>query len=210
MRRARLLTATAVAMTVLGLVACAPEGPGDASGTPTATVAPTATPTATPTPTPTIVPGADIELPGSCEPIYSSAMLALLNAENPPLNDPGVSMFSTGIEAVYNMIEEVSASGDSIRCTWGKPSESGLATNVSIVTAAQAATVQSALEASGLDCAPYRSGTLCRIVIDNSQEEYGNVYGETHYLAGNGWVATNWLNFAPEGYTEDIVATLWG
>ena len=27
---------------------------------------------------------------------------------------------------------------------------------------------------------------------------------------GDGWVSTAWINFAPEGYTEDIVATLWG
>jgi hypothetical protein len=34
--------------------------------------------------------------------------------------------------------------------------------------------------------------------------------GESHFVRGDGWVTTAWINFAPEGYTEDIVSTLWG
>ena len=39
-------------------------------------------------------------------------------------------------------------------------------------------------------------------------EEYTS--GETHYIGGGGWVSTAWINFHPDGYTEDIVDTLWG
>ena len=34
--------------------------------------------------------------------------------------------------------------------------------------------------------------------------------GETHYVGDGAVVTTAWINFAPEGYTEDVVATLWG
>ncbi|MDQ1129142.1 hypothetical protein [Microbacterium sp. SORGH_AS_0888] len=33
--------------------------------------------------------------------------------------------------------------------------------------------------------------------------------GETHFLRGNGWITTSWVDDQPDGYTEDIVATLW-
>ena len=61
-----------------------------------------------------------------------------------------------------------------------------------------------------MTCKPHAEGTICRtredLFVDG--ELYATV-GETHYFRDNGWVATHWTNFAPEGYTEDIVATLW-
>jgi len=167
-----------------------------------------ASPSASPSETPDA--SADITLPASCEDIYSATMLAQLTADLPPLNDPGLTLDSTGYEAAYEVLQEVTAAGDTLRCTWGMPSEVGMATNVSIVTPAQAEAVLAGAEASGLNCAPLRMGTICRIVVENSEEEGGHVWGETHFLAGNGWVSTAWINYGPDGYTEDIVASVWG
>ena len=61
-------------------------------------------------------------------------MLASLNAANPPLNDPGVTMHSTqNVDA----LELLNSGIPTLRCSWGQPSEYGLATNVSVVDAAR-------------------------------------------------------------------------
>lgn len=219
MIRTRIVALAAAGVLALALAGCADGGtePGGSAGptdsgsetpAPSTPSEPSGEPTPDASPTPTV--STDISLPGSCEQIYSAGMLAQLGTDNPPLNDPGVTMYSTGIEDLFTLIEGASAAGNTIRCSWGMPSEYGLATNVSIVTPAQAEEVVAAAQAGGLDCAEYRMGTLCRIVVQNDEEMGGNAYGETHFLAGNGWVSTAWLNFAPDGYTEDIVGALWG
>lgn len=191
---------------MLALAACAPEtaptpaptstgDPTPESVAPSATGAPTATPDATA--------GDEIAVPARCEDIYSADMLAALESQNPPLNDPGVTMYSTEIVEALEIIE---AGAPSIRCSWGVPSEVGLATNVTIVDAAEAALLLERLPANGLACESFADGTLCRVSAENSVADFG----ETHFVRGNGWVATHWINFDPEGYTEDIVRTLWG
>jgi hypothetical protein len=197
--------AAAIAL-CLGLVGCQPE--------PSPTATPGASPSTSPSaPAPTSSPtepaaaGDAIELPTACEQIYSASMLAAL-LQQAPLNDPGVTMTST---QVVGALEILTSGIPTIRCSWGAPSETGLATNVSLVDAAQSAAVVDALANSGFACEPSGDGTICRytqtmIDLDDNQVELT----ETHVLRGNGWVSTATINFAPEGYTEDIVATLWG
>ncbi|WP_191906763.1 hypothetical protein [Microbacterium lushaniae] len=43
---------------------------------------------------------------------------------------------------------------------------------------------------------------------DLGDAEY--VRGETHALRDGLWVATGWLNIAPDGYSEDILDTVGG
>ena len=43
-----------------------------------------------------------------------------------------------------------------------------------------------------------------------TQDDALVVKGEVHYLRGDTWVSTRWINVDPDGYTEDIVASLWG
>ena len=135
-------------------------------------------------------------------------MLATLNAQSPPLNDPGVTMLSSQNAELL----EIQTSGiPTLRCSWGRPSESGLATNVSIVDPGQSAAILAALQGSGFGCAEQDGGTICRIEqkrIDLDDNEV--TLGETHFVRGNGWISTAWIDFAPEGYTEDIAHTLWG
>lgn len=188
-------------------VGCAPEpGPG---GSPSATPSVSPRPGGpTPSPIETELPDAGFEVPGECAEIYSPAMLSSLEADNPPLNDPGVTMLSTQVASLSQIIDESPAT---LRCSWGAPGEYGLATNVTAVDSAQAELIGDELVAQGMACEPLAEGTICRfeekgVTLDDA--EYAT--GETHYLGGGAWVATSWINFSPVGYTEDIVASLWG
>jgi hypothetical protein len=158
-------------------------------------------PSATPT-------AAGFDLPEACEQMYSADMLASLQVANPPLNDPGVTMLSAQNVAILEILD---SGVPTLRCTWGTPSEMGLATNVSVVDAAQATSVVTALTQAGFGCEDLADGTVCRIEqrgVTLDDEEYTR--GETHYVGGGGLVSTQWINFNPDGYTEDVVATIWG
>ena len=103
------------------------------------------------------------------------------------------------------------AAGAAPHSAWGQPSESGLATNISVIDAASAAALLDALRAAGFGCQAMWDGTLCEIAqrtvnLDDEEVEFG----ETHFVRGDGWVSTGWVDFTPDGYTEDIVDTLWG
>ena len=204
-----LVGAVALIAIAAALAGCRPEPEPSASpsrsATPTTTTTATATPTITPTPTPT---AAAFIVPATCEEIYSAGMLATLEDENPPLNDPGVTMLST---QDVDLLEIIDSGLPTLRCSWGQPSEFGLATNVTAVDADQAAFVDDQLRTGGFDCTPLRDGTICSMEqkgVTLDDEEYSS--GETHYVGGGGWVSTAWINFNPDGYTEDIVDTLWG
>lgn len=208
----------AVAAVAVALAACVPEPSPSSSSSPepTRTTSPTPTPsdTSSPSPTPTASPSpsptpvGNITLPGACEGIYSPGMIDALQASGPPLNNPEITMYST---QVVEALEVLSSGVPTLRCTWGAPSESGSATNVTIVDAGQAETVRNALVNAGFSCSEAHGGTLCSIDEEFlSQDDVVVHRTESHFLRGNGWISTTMLNFAMDGYTDDIVATLWG
>jgi len=207
------LVVGATALMLLAVVAtgCRPEPGPTASGTPSSTPSITVkapTPGPSVTPIETEKPQAGFEMPTACEDIYSAAMLAQLQAANPPLNDPGVTMLST---ENADLLEVVHSGAPTLRCSWGKPSEYGLATNVTAIDAQQAASLVPVLGAAGFGCEAMGEGTVCRIEqkgVTLDDNEYTR--GETHYIGEDALVTTAWINFAPDGYTDDIVATLWG
>jgi hypothetical protein len=201
------VTLATIAVLTVGIVGCQPEPSPTTSATSGST---TSSPPTAPSPSPveTELPDAGFTLPTSCEQLYSPAMLASLDEQNPPLNDPGVTMSATqNVKAL-----ELLASGiPTIRCSWGEPSETGLATNVSVIDAAQSEALLGTLPNEGFACEPFADGTLChteQTVVDLDDNVV--TIGETHYVRGDGWISTATINFAPDGYTEDIVATLWG
>ncbi|KRA22395.1 hypothetical protein ASD65_18145 [Microbacterium sp. Root61] len=201
-----IVAALAMGALAFALTGCVPEPAPTASGSPTATSI--TTPAPSPTPTETSDAGSDITLPANCEAIYSPEMLATMQSQVPPLNDPGVTMFSSQI---VEALEVLNSGAPTLRCSWGQPSEVGMSTNVTIVDGAQADSVRTALLNAGYSCEDTLDGTMCRFEEELMTQDDTLVHrGETHFFRGNGWVATAWLNVAPEGYTEDIVATLWG
>ena len=203
--------AAAAGVLCLGLVGCQPEPVATSAPTPSSSASPSPSPsqslTGSPSPTETAQAGEEIALPTACEQLYSPEMLAALQ-QRVPLNDPGITMTST---QNVGALEILTSGIPTLRCTWGAPSETGLATNVSIVDAAQSAAVVDALAGSGFTCEPIDGGTVCRFertVI--SQDDVQVALTETHVLRGNAWVSTATVDFEAEGYSEDIVATLWG
>lgn len=186
---------------------CRPEPAATPSSSPSITMKDT-TPSPSASPIETQKPQADFELPAACEEIYSDAMLASLQSANPPLNDPGVTMLST---ENADLLEIIHGGAPTLRCSWGQPSEYGLATNVTVIDDDQAAAILAALPAAGFGCEALDDGTVCRIEqkgVTLDDKEYTR--GETHYVGDGAVVTTAWINFAPDGYTEDVVATLFG
>ncbi|MDQ1204074.1 hypothetical protein [Microbacterium sp. SORGH_AS_0862] len=122
-------------------------------------------------------------------------MRSRLDAELPPLNDGSVDLAATRVESLRGLID---SGVPTLRCTWGAAAGSSLATSVTVVDPADAPRIQDMLATAGFVCADSSGGILCTS---------GN---ETDFLRGNGWVATSWTASAPEGYTEDVAATLWG
>lgn len=209
----RHLTAVAaIGMICLSLASCKPEpepGPG-VSPTSSTSSAPPTTPSAAPStasPTTSADPEA-IALPGECSEIYSAGMLAALESQVPPLNDPRITLLSTSLVPALEILD---SGAPSLHCTWGVPSQTGIATDVTIVDSAQSATVLGALQSSGFDCEEVEAGTLCaseQTSIDRDDNIYSR--GESHLLRANGWVATTWITLIPDGYTQDIATALWG
>ncbi|GAA5100864.1 hypothetical protein GCM10025760_38750 [Microbacterium yannicii] len=207
--RAKRVAVGCVALIALVVVVsgCRPEPAATPSSSPSITMKDT-TPSPSVSPIETQKPQADFELPTACEEIYSDAMLASLQSANPPLNDPGVTMLST---ENADLLEIIHGGAPTLRCSWGQPSEYGLATNVTVIDDDQAAAILTALPAAGFGCEALGDGTVCRIEqkgVTLDDKEYTR--GETHYVGDGAVVTTAWINFAPDGYTEDVVATLFG
>ena len=172
---------------------------------------PTPSATAEPQPVASAAPAAAGPRPTTCEAIYSPAMLATLN-ETGTLNpdwakedvNPGV-LFGTDDEQLIVLIE----GAEHLTCVWGDPeggSGSGLTSNVVFVTAEQSETVHQRLLALGENCYEELGGIRC--LAETSQGEDG-VSGESHFLRDGVWLATRYVNAGPDGYTHDMVATVW-
>lgn len=190
------------AVAIVTMTACVPEtAPGSAQ--PSASVSSSSSetpqnPTASPTPTASA-------LPASCDDIYSAPMRSTLTADVPPLNDPGVTLLSTDQAPLLEMLDAV----PTLRCSWGEPGDKGLSTNVSVVSAAQADTVRETLRSAGFGCDTQGEATVCRIQQRGvSLDDKPYERGETQAVSGEYWITTSWVNIDPDGYTEDILATL--
>lgn len=129
-------------------------------------------------------------------------MKSYLTEHVPPMNDPGVTMFSTQLVPGLETLD----AAPHLRCTWGTAGGPGLATTVATVSDREASELLRELQEAGFDCSEAGEEQRCTLVRDVQ----GRQTGESHVLRGNGWVATSWAGFAPDGYSADIVAQLWG
>ncbi|GAA1670261.1 hypothetical protein [Microbacterium lacus] len=207
--RSRRATAVVIAALALGLslAGCKPEPATTSAPAPSASASPSASANSTGSPSPTAQADAGIELPASCEQLYSPEMLAALQGRG-PLNDPGVTMTSTQNVAA---LELLSSGVATIRCSWGVPSDSGMATNVTILSAEQSSALTTALAEAGFGCGDELGGTVCRSAQSMvSQDDQIAELTETHVFRGDVWISSYTINFDVPGYTEDVVATLWG
>ncbi|QKJ19845.1 hypothetical protein [Microbacterium hominis] len=220
--RGRIAVAVLTTGLLVAMAGCAPETPsaGPTSrpaassasprpSTPAATSPAPAAPTATApaaTSSPPVPTG--FAVPDSCDRLISASMRSTVEAQVGPLNDPGVTMLSTQNATALELL----GSGiPTLRCTWGRPGEVGVSTTVSALDSAQVDAVTGALAEAGFGCEPVAGGALCRIEQRGvTLDDQPYLLGEDHFLRDGGWIATAWLNAHPEGYTDDIIASLWG
>lgn len=148
----------------------------------------------------------EIDLPRDCATLFDEDFIQMMEEGHAPLNDPGLSMSSTSLERGQALL----ATHEHLRCTWGVPSEVGMATTVMIVSNEKAQAVME--EAAGGD---FLCGTIsaterrCDFYETGASEMGGYSWGEEHVWRGNAWIATRWLNLDVPGYTDGIVAALW-
>ena len=148
--------------------------------------------------------------PTTCDAIYSPAMLATLTdtgALNPDWteSDPSGVLVGTGDAELTTLIK----GAEHLTCVWADPnggSGSGLTSNVVFVSAEQSETAHQRLLALGENCYEEFGGIRC--VAETSQGDEG-VAGESHFLRDGIWLATRYVNAGPDGYTHDMVSTIW-
>ncbi|QTV79545.1 hypothetical protein [Microbacterium sp. NIBRBAC000506063] len=190
----------AVAALVVLLTGCQPEP------------LPTDEPTLEPSPTPSMsesLPAEpeEIALPGDCGEVFDEAFTADMESANLPLNDPGLTMPSAELPGALDLLETVPA----LRCTWGTPSEVGIATTVALVTPEQASALLTEAQANEFACAAATDAeTRCTFLLEGGDDEFGTFrQGGEYVLRDNVWIATQWLNVEIPEYADHAVAMIW-
>lgn len=146
--------------------------------------------------------------PASCADIYSDNMVAAFGdlTLNPGwTSDPEADAQNGTADADLTAIVQAS---DHLTCRWASPagpSDTGVATNVVWVTPGQATAVADRLLVLGLNCYEELGGLRC---ITETESDEGR-FGQSHFLRGGIWLATQWSNAGPDGYTHDMIATMW-
>ncbi|WP_111719465.1 hypothetical protein [Homoserinimonas sp. OAct 916] len=180
---------------------------GAASQTPQpdATTEPTTEPTTAPTTAP---PAVGVVFPAACEDLFDQSMLDEMPRYeiNPPwvLDPETPPNYGTADDQLKQVIEN----NKHITCVFAKPSgggEAGINTNVVQVDVTTAAAVTARLKALGQNCYEELSGVRC--VMENKHEE--GMYGESHFLRDDIWLATGYGNMGPDGYTHHIIGNIW-
>lgn len=199
------LALVAASVLFVGLLAgCAPETTASPSGTPgatplasdSATPMDTPTPTASGTPSPTETPAVQAVLPTDCRAILNDAVLAQLKGV--PLNDPGFG--ASGVQSDSTLI-----------CIWGDPGAdtTHLGTTISRMNRGTALDTMNALaESEGFSCYTPDGGTRCEKTWQNMQ--YPVTDGRTLFWRDDVMVDTEYSNLAPSGYTDAIIASVFG
>lgn len=169
---------------------------------PTAGSRPQPSDSATSAPVPT--PVASV-IPGSCAKIYTTDWATQLS---PNVLNPSWSKSAGLIGSNNDTAQALLRQTAQLTCVWGATDAEGtnyLVTTLAVVTSDQAAAAQAALKAASYDCVTQYSGVKCVIQSTNS----AGTWGETAFFKDNVWISTFWQNLGPDGYTNDIINTLW-
>lgn len=200
-RGIRLVGVLAAVTAAAVLAGCGPAG-GGATPSPNGTTRPTPSPVETemidPTasPSPTATDETSAPLPSDCRAILDDAVLAQLSAF--PLNDPAFG--PTGVQADGSLV-----------CAWGDPAAdtTGLTTTIERVSRGPALDMLNQLaDADGFTCYTPDRGTRCERTWVN--ETYFVTDGRTLFWRADVMIDTRYSNLAPEGYTDAIIAAVFG
>lgn len=217
--RAFVTGAIAIAAT-MALAGCAGDGSAAPRPTASGTPAPSSThaaPTAAPL---TSAPGA---LPTSCDDLFTPGLRERVSPDgflalNPAwLQEPGYERkVENGYGTFDPQLAQLLSADPGLLCDWSKasgPGEVFLITQVRPVDAAAQATALARMEDlaadpdTGWTCTDYDEGRWCLV---NTNDGTGNVRGESHFFRGGLWIATDWVNAGPEGYTPLLVQRIFG
>jgi hypothetical protein len=188
---------------------------GSASGSPTplgtASPAPTITPSDDPGSSDAPAPSTGHAVPGSCGELYSSGMVATLQGAGVALNPSWI--FEAGqfdpVGTQVGSLQPILETSPKLSCTWTTPgggSEVGLTTEIVNVTEAQADQIVETLTSIGWSRLDELGGV--RFVVQQNME--GNAVGESQFLRDGLWFSTQYVNLAVNGYTADMVASVFG
>ncbi|MBT2498632.1 hypothetical protein J7E25_05950 [Agromyces sp. ISL-38] len=182
------------------------------TATPTSSEAPSEAPTSTPTPTESVAPEtpAAVELPSSCDGIYTrdwSADLAprVLNPAYTADPASGFKRYGSNDVGLVTVLEATTV----LECNWVPETNAGhvfLVTGVATLTPEQQSSTLDYLAGTDFDCYQELEGTRC--VVEGA--EGGENWGESHFVREGIWIATRWGGSGPSGYTHDIVAAIFG
>lgn len=147
-------------------------------------------------------------VPASCDGVYSRdwapEMGGLVLNPEWVLEAP-VAETTTSFDVELN---ETSQQTRTIVCRWGHEnggSDRGVTTGIGPVTAEEQQSVLARMQQLEFDCYEELGGTRC---VTEMSDDNGSL-GESHFLRDGVWIATKWLNISPDGYTHDIINTLW-
>ncbi len=189
------LAAASLALLALSIAACAPETPPPAQ-----TSLPVQSPARTdaapmPAPTTTATDRPAVAIPTDCKAILTPAVLAQFGTT--PLNDPAFG--PSGV-----------LSDGSLKCIWGSPSAdtTGLSTTISRVARGPALDALNAFRAEGATCYTPSGGTRCERTWKD--KTYPVTDGRTMFWRDDVLIDTVYSNLAPTGYTDAIIAHLFG
>lgn len=165
-----------------------------------------------PRPVPSVVPSPSAlsvlrpsaRIPAECNGLYRknwARALTGLSLSSPPISDAPAGSTDSALNAL--------ARGRvSLSCVWGiadVPSEASVVTTLATVGPAEASAAIARMKAAGWACSSKWGGTRCLYEKTVS----GLASGESDFVRDDVWIATRWNKSGPDGYTQDIVNTLW-
>ena len=161
---------------------------------------PSSSPSATvpPSPEPSII-------PATCADIYTRDWESQLA---PIVLNPEWTQKSPSVGTADVALKQLLVPNSKLTCQWGKatgPSDVGLVTTLAQIDPETDSLVRSRLNTLGWTCFDSAGGVRC--VTEGS--DANGTWGESHFLRDGVWISTRWSNLAPDGYTADIVGTLW-
>lgn len=195
-RRGTAAVAAASVLLVLALAGCAPDDSAGPAPSPGSSETPSPTASGSPEPSPTSTADATPQIPEDCRAILSASVLEQLDGV--PLNDEAFG--PSGPQP-----------GESLICVWGDPGAdtTNLVTTISYLSRGPALDLLNELaDDEDFTCYTPDQGTRCEKTWQN--EQYPVTDGRTLFWRDDVLIDTRYSNLAPAGYTDAIIAALWG
>lgn len=148
-------------------------------------------------------------IPAECARIYTADWSAQLGPElilNPSwAEDPASGVrYGTDDGGLVTVLEATTK----LTCIWGDEATAiggMITTNLAMLTPEQQESTLAHMAEIADSCYEELGGTRCISEVEHE----GKNWGESHFVREGVWVATKWIYVAPDGYTHDIVNTLW-